>query len=224
MRRTEEQRWLTEVAHALRGLEDEYALVGACTAATYPLGALDVRPTRDVDLLVRASSYLDWQQKGALLERRGFRPDPLGKHAAQYRLDSLPVPVDVLPTPWEGLGHNRWYAGAFAERERDPGTGIPAITPLWFLATKLEAWRDRGRGDPTTSHDLEDVITVLRGLEGVWSALAGPRDVQRFVRAELRSIAERPDALELVQGMIEGDEASQRGAAPLLARMRALAP
>ena len=44
---------------------------------------------------------------------------------------------------------------------------VRAITPLYFVATKLEAFAGRGRGDYQASHDLEDVLSVLAGLDSL---------------------------------------------------------
>ena len=38
---------------------------------------------------------------------------------------------------------------------------IRLVTPACFIATKLAAFGDRGRRNPTASHDLEDMIAVI---------------------------------------------------------------
>jgi len=43
------------------------------------------------------------------------------------------------------------------------GRYICLITAPVFIATKLEAFHDRGGGDFLVSHDLEDVVTVIDG-------------------------------------------------------------
>ena len=40
---------------------------------------------------------------------------------------------------------------------------IQVITAPYFVATKLGAFYGRGKGDFLSSHDLEDVITVMDG-------------------------------------------------------------
>jgi predicted nucleotidyltransferase len=61
-----------------------------------------------------------------------------------------------------GIGPtNRWYRGAVAAATSysvAPDLDVRAITPLYFAATKLEAFAGRGRGDYQASHDLEDVL------------------------------------------------------------------
>jgi len=61
---------------------------------------------------------------------------------------------------------NRWYRAAMEAATmhhllRD--LEIRVVTAPYFLATKLEAFRGRGRGDFLASHDLEDLIFVIDG-------------------------------------------------------------
>ena len=44
---------------------------------------------------------------------------------------------------------------------------VRVITAPYFIATKLEAFFDRGRGDFLGSSDLEDIITVLDGRDDI---------------------------------------------------------
>ena len=71
-----------------------------------------------------------------------------------------------MPTREDILGFsNRWYALAIetAETRTVAGLQVRIVTPALFVATKLEAFRGRGRGDMVTSHDLEDIVTVVDG-------------------------------------------------------------
>jgi len=70
------------------------------------------------------------------------------------------VVIDVL--------HFGEYADAYAAATPFPlrgGPSIRLITSPYFIATKLTAFRDRASGDPTSSHELEDVIAVVDGRE-----------------------------------------------------------
>jgi chloramphenicol O-acetyltransferase len=49
------------------------------------------------------------------------------------------------------------------EIERD--IRIRVVTAPYFCATKLEAFRGRGKGDYLASHDLEDLLTVVDGSD-----------------------------------------------------------
>ena len=49
--------------------------------------------------------------------------------------------------------------------EVEPGLRIRVVTAPYFVATKLEAFRGRGRGDYISSHDLEDLLAVIDGRD-----------------------------------------------------------
>ena len=46
------------------------------------------------------------------------------------------------------------------------GSEVRIVTPVYVVATKLEAFQGRGSSDVTASHDLEDILTVV-GPTGV---------------------------------------------------------
>jgi hypothetical protein len=49
------------------------------------------------------------------------------------------------------------------------------MSPVYFCASKLEAFRDRGKEDCQSSRDLEDVISAIDGREElVDHAVEGP--------------------------------------------------
>lgn len=78
------------------------------------------------------------------------------------------IRIDIVATADVGIGPtNRWYKQAVAEaisHELAPDLKVLVITPIYFIATKLEAFRGRGHGDYQASHDLEDILLVLAGL------------------------------------------------------------
>jgi hypothetical protein len=49
---------------------------------------------------------------------------------------------------------------------------VTLITAPAFLATKFEAYSDRGGDDMLASHDLEDIINILDGRPAVGSVMA----------------------------------------------------
>lgn len=209
----------------LRGIlgpgSDRVVVVGGSAPATYDLQTVKIRETEDVDLVVRAASYAEYAAAETWLAGFGFDRDTDAGVVCSFVGRDLRI--DLMPTPFEGIGFNPWYAGAYDHRRLDMGTGMFVIPPMWFLATKLTAFLDRGAADPYMSHDLEDIVTVLRGDRSVWAELAaGPDAVHRFVRYELRRLTDAPDAEELFSGHFDQDAASQAGVAAFVARLRAL--
>jgi hypothetical protein len=104
-----------------------------------------------------------------------------------------------MPTDETVLGFsNQWYPLALDRRE--PIQLTPDLTifvpeaPV-FIATKLEAFDHRGRDDYRTSHDIEDVITLVAGRESL-PAEVGRADLElrRWLGRKVRQLLEHPDA------------------------------
>lgn len=96
----------------------------------------------------------------------GFKRD-MSKDApiCRWRLGNLEV--DLMPTDTNILGFaNRWYPLAVQTAQLvtlGNGATIRLIAAPVFLATKFEAFANRGKGDLLGSHDLEDIVNVLDG-------------------------------------------------------------
>ena len=121
---------------------------------------------------------------------------------------------------------NRWYAPAMATAQYVDldDLRLRLITPVHFLATKLEAFRGRGNDDYSGSPDLEDVITVIDGRSEIVSELERSAwDVQEYVASELRRLLGVPEFLDALSGFLMPDAGSQARRPLLLQRLRALA-
>ena len=69
-------------------------------------------------------------------------------------------------------------------------TEIYVLTLPYFLATKLEAYSDRGQNDPRTSRDIEDVVSVLDGhleIEKTLSAIEG--ELATYLKKEFQKLS-----------------------------------
>jgi hypothetical protein len=55
------------------------------------------------------------------------------------------------------------------------------ISPPYFIATKPEAFKSRGRGDYNNSHDLEDLLTVIDGREAIVEEIAASPQAQPYI-------------------------------------------
>lgn len=204
----------------LGDLIDDVTVVGGTSPSLYEMNdTVAVRPTRDVDLIVRSKSRVEWQRFVRRLEQRGFRY-PAGEPICRYTKGDLVI--DVMPSDATHLGFgNRWYEAAAIGRMKSPIARLHVVTPIYFIATKLDAFEDRGADHPRMSHDLEDIFVVLRGLPSLFDDVeSGMEIVHAEVRRQLRKLCERSDALDLVGSMLEGDRATQALAPRLLARLR----
>jgi predicted nucleotidyltransferase len=94
-----------------------------------------------------------------------------------------------MPTDKEILGFsNRWYPEAMRDAQTvalPSGRAIRLISPPLLLATKIEAFYDRGGGDFGASHDIEDIINLIDGRpELVKEIDSAALDVRNYLREE----------------------------------------
>jgi predicted nucleotidyltransferase len=111
------------------------------------------------------------------------------------------VVLDVMPLDQEILGFsNRWYKEAMQAAEVltiNRSLKIRAITAPFFLATKLEAFKGRGRRDHLASHDLEDVLSVIDGRPELLDEVqASSVDLRAYLAVELRALLQDPRFME----------------------------
>lgn len=117
--------------------------------------------------------------------------------------------VDVMPTDASILGfENRWQRPALDHAqtvELPSGQAMRAITPPYLVATKLEAWNGRGRGDHLRSQDLEDVIKLVDGREEIVAEVAvAPDDLRSYLSSEIAVLLDQPRFDDAVEGTIVG--------------------
>lgn len=153
------------VSAALASVLDQLVLVGGCAAAFLvpPPEDRTLRATDDVDYVIPAFSYGDFAEWENRLRQLGFTECPDEGVICRWMING--IRVDFMPVEGRVLGFtNRWYA----EAVRDPelfalgsGLQVRVVNVPVFLATKFEAFGDRGGGDYVADSDIEDVITVL---------------------------------------------------------------
>jgi hypothetical protein len=72
-----------------------------------------------------------------------------------------------------------------------------------LMASKLQAFLGRGRGDWYASHDLEDVITVMEGRSALSSEIAaGSTELREFVRQWANTLRGLGDYEQIVEAHI----------------------
>jgi hypothetical protein len=103
------------VASALGPIRDDVVFVGGCAAGLLLTQTRTeaIRPTEDVDLVIRAITTSDYHRFEQRIRMRGFAND-LRQGAPICRWVYQQVRVDVMPTNDLALGFsNRWYPYAF---------------------------------------------------------------------------------------------------------------
>jgi predicted nucleotidyltransferase len=215
--------------HALGDLCESLVFVGGCATGLLitNIRAQQIRVTEDIDVVARVTNVVGYHRIEKQLAARGFRHDT-SPDAPICRWCGAGTTIDLMPSEPGVLSfHNRWYplAVATAQSVRLPsGRVISLIAPPVFIATKLEAFHDRGEGDFLGSHDLEDIITVVDGRpELLEEARASPAELRKYLANEFRSLTGLAAFLDALPGHLPGDAASQARLPELLRRLRSLA-
>jgi hypothetical protein len=216
------------VVNLLRPLLGELVFVGGCTTGLLltDAAASGIRPTNDVDAIVDVTTYAKYTALSERLRGLGLTEDTTeGAPLCRWRHGGFIV--DVMPAGEDVLGFsNRWYPAAIrsAQRLSIAGSQIQLVTAVYFVATKLEAFRGRGAGDVTLSHDLEDIVAVVDGRPEIVGEIAdAPGEARMFIASRISTLMANMEFREALSGFLLPDAASQARRRLLEERLRAIA-
>lgn len=219
---------LESVVAALGPLCTRFVFVGGCVTGLLITEAASppVRTTRDVDVIVEVVSLGEYHTLERQLEQAGLRHDR-SPDAPVCRWLAGSALLDVMPTEKAVLGFgNRWYEEAVrtaVTHVLPSGTSIRLISAPVFIATKLEAFADRGHGDFLASHDLEDITTIVDGRPelGDEAAVASP-DIREHLSTHVKRLLDSQAFHNALPGHLPGDSASQARVPLILERLQRL--
>jgi predicted nucleotidyltransferase len=200
------------VAGALGALREQLVFVGGCAVdllLTDPAAAPN-RITFDVDLVARVEALSGYHALEAQFARLGFKRD-MAQDApvCRWRYDNLEV--DLMPMDPGVLGFaNRWYPVAMQTARAvtlPSGLSIRLISAPAFIATKFEAFADRGRGDLLGSHDLEDIVSVVDGRPELVSEITeAGSELRHYLVVQCRLLLDMPRFMDALPGMVFPDD------------------
>jgi predicted nucleotidyltransferase len=199
---------LRAMALALGPICERLVFVGGCATGlllTNPAAA-GVRPTEDVDAIVEVASLAGYHALRPLLAERGFK-QTMEDNTPPFRWFWNRLQLDLVPVDERVLGFaNRWYRPGFAAAvttELSPGLALRHLDAPHFLATKFEAFNDRGGRDVYVSHDLEDIITVIDGRAELADELvqAAP-SVRVHVVRQTQALLAHPEMRNALPGIV----------------------
>jgi predicted nucleotidyltransferase len=207
---------LERAAAALDDLLPEVVFLGAAAIELWITdpAAPPVRPTVDVDVVVSISSRLGFAAFEAALRARGFVGDQVDGVICRWRHGETGLILDAMPARADILGfENRWQAAAIPhaiDRSLPSGRRIRAAPPPYLVATKLEAFKNRGFGDLLGSRDFADVIALIDGrAELVGEVHNAPLEVRDYIAQQLQSLLRAPRIADGLAGAVPSDAASQ---------------
>lgn len=191
------------VATKIAPLCADVTFVGGAIAEFYVTRAVSesVRVTTDTDIVSNMTTYSEYHQElGAQLRHLGFRQDA-GDPPYRWR-DDQDI-LDVLSLAQDVLGFtNPWYAdgvNSAVDYELQSGLVIRLLPPVYYLASKIVAYQDRGGGDPYASPDFEDIVYLMANRPEIFSEISevGGR-VSGWVSTSLRELFPPSRASELI--------------------------
>jgi predicted nucleotidyltransferase len=194
---------VAQVAIALEELREKMVFIGGAVISLYTddPASEEIRTTSDIDMTINLANYNEWAQMQERLAELKFYPDPEGHSICSYKYDK--IAIDIMPAEDSSIGvSNIWYKPGFKylqQIELPEGVNINILPSTYFLATKLEAFKDRGANDFYGSHDYEDIIYLLDNrITIVEDILAADEDVRTYIKQEINVIKNHPQASEIL--------------------------
>ncbi|WP_339672202.1 hypothetical protein [Dasania marina] len=204
---------LITVAVALKELRSEVVFVGGSTTALLvdSVASGKARQTEDVDFIVDIAvcggSLAAFENK---MRELGFKNDtsdaaPICRWIIDF--NGFDLKVDAMPTAEDIMGFtNCWYQKSIDTAWQytfKPDLVINVIDPVYFLGTKIEAFKGRGNGN-IFSHDLEDIVYVLEHRSGIEREVYNAEDdIKAYLSKEFGALLEHPDFENTLPGLLD---------------------
>ena len=196
------------MAQAMGPLCDRVVFVGGCATGLLLSDAalVNLRATEDVDAIVEVASLARYHALADELMQRGFK-QTMADNTPPFRWFWQSMQLDLVPLDEKVLGFaNRWYRAGFeaaVQTQLEPGLTLRHLSAPYFLGTKFEAFKDRGKNDVYASHDLEDILTVIEGRAELAEELAAsPVDLRNHVAANVAKLLDNPDFDNALGGLL----------------------
>ena len=195
------------VANALGSLNKKIVFVGGATISLYPdRPVFEIRPTDDVDVIIEILNYQDRTALEQRLLEIGFSPDIESGVVCRYNIQG--IIVDIMPTNDPSIGfHNKWYPAGFnhaIDYEIDEYCSVKILSAPFFIASKLEAFKGRGKNDGRTSQDFEDILYILENRSSIWEEINNSNvNVLNYLRSEFLNLLKSPYIIEWIDGHVE---------------------
>ena len=152
-----------------------------------------------------AARLMREQPNAQRLQAVGFHLDQLpGAPVCRYRTTDGLV-LDAMPLDGEILGFSiQWYPlvmDTAVSVDLTASVVIRTAHPTALLATKWEAFLDRGGDDPFGSHDLEDLLMLIAGRPEFTDELQSlPMDARAFIADSAQMLLAAPWFDDVLEG------------------------
>ncbi len=220
---------ISHVARRLSELNTSVVFVGgmATDLLVTRIPSPQPRATKDIDLIVSTTTYTEYAQFEGRLRELGFAHDKTpGAPNCRWVVDGYLV--DTMPVNSGPLGFvNKWYpeaVGSAVKITLDDNLMVRLISAPVFIATKLEAFADRGKGNYQGSSDIEDIITVIDGRAEIVEEIAeASAEVRAYLVEEFTRLLANGEFLYSISSHLMPDTASQAREKIVTTRMKQMA-
>jgi hypothetical protein len=207
---------LEAAADHLGSLLAEVVFLGGATVELWisDPAAPEFRPTIDVDVVVEIVTRPDYYRFQDRVLACGFVHDVKSGVICRFEHPHTGLILDVMPTEPAILGfENRWQGEAFLHAEEFPlpsGARIEIVEPPYLLATKLDAFRTRGKRDFLGSRDFSDVVSLIDGREELTGEVEQASEKLRtYVAGQLRELSSDEDFDRGLEGALPSSPESR---------------
>lgn len=178
-------------------------------------------------MVIELAGIAQWQRLTEKLAAKGFRITGEDEINCRFRYHGLIV--DVMPSDPAVLGYaNRWFVEGLENAIKfalPSGIEIQIFRPAYFLATKLEAFRGRGAGDPYHK-DVEDIIVLIDGRPELLGEVRHAQlELREFIAEGMHELARLPGIDYAIQssGSVRANPGRGRILHQILAGLAAIA-
>ena len=195
------------VANALGELKEKVVFVGGATISLYAdRPVFEIRPTDDVDVIIEILNYADRAKLEEKLRSIGFNHDIESGVICRYQIQG--IIVDIMPTDDPSIGFtNKWYPEGYKQAvnyDIDEQCRVSILSAPYFIATKLEAFKSRGKSDGRTSHDFEDIVYVIENRQVIWDEINNTQaGVKAYLKNEFQNLLNNPNITEWIDCHVE---------------------
>lgn len=195
---------IKRIAAALGPLNERVVYVGGAVVSLYidDPSADDVRPTKDLDLALEIASLGELEALREELIHCGFTQTANDPVICRFRYED--VSVDVMATePIGWAPGNRWFKQGFglALNYSLDDLEIRLLPLAYFLATKFDAFFDRGIHDIWASHDYEDIVYLFNHVSDITDQVLNSEVmVKSFLVSSAAKILEDNTLIEAIVG------------------------
>jgi predicted nucleotidyltransferase len=204
------------VALGLKDLIDDIVFVGGAFVNLYStdIASRKLRYTDDIDCVIESIHLSDFNKFEERIRKSGFKND-ISEGAPICRYVYKGIKVDFLPTEGDILGfRNRWYPDGFKNAipyKLQEEIKIKIFNSVYFLASKLDAFWDRGRADFRLSTDFEDIVFLLDSRDELINEIKDSElSVKKYILDKFRYLLEHSDLDEGIIAVVERDTGMER--------------